>query len=74
MDAEEMMITTTMIFEAASFRAESAATTAIIVLLIILRQNLTNSADKFGKFRGNTDEIQRLTAATQVKFRGVIKS
>src|SRR6218665_4055168 len=41
------------------------------------RQSLTNSAANFvnsAAHRGKTDEIPRLTAATQLNFRGLIKS
>ena len=41
------------------------------------RQNLTNSAENFvnsAAYRGKADEIPRLTAATQLNFRGLIKS
>ena len=41
------------------------------------RQNLTNSAVNLvnsAAHRGKADEIPRLTAATQLNFRGLIKS
>ena len=41
------------------------------------RQNLTNSAANLvnsAAYRGKADEILRLTAATQLNFRGLIKS
>jgi len=42
-----------------------------------LRQNLTNSAANLvnsAAYRGKADEIPRFTAATQLNFRGLIKS
>jgi len=41
------------------------------------RKNLTNSAANLvnsAAYRGKADEIPRLTAATQLNFRGLIKS
>src|SRR6218665_1968285 len=60
-----------------SLVVQSSLHTVIIRAHSFPRQNLTNSAANLVNsvaHRGKADEILRLTAATQLNFRGLIKS